>query len=881
MSTSTVVIDTSATHHDTTNGWSDDSDQSQDESSYYVPSIPFNQRLAALDPALYQGSGDDFCTEENYDQTSAYINHQLNIHGFSSNLQFIGADKHAASRIVTALYKILQQHLKDSEYKEEMDLNWRRLSQDYNTTLHNLNATKTQLEKAGRETDMLSARVAGLEDEVKAEAEKHRYTREELKSSKANLQYSKTQYAHESRKKEQEVNALKEKLQKSISRGQSFNSSSSTIPGGITILNPVPRSLYGKTHTNEAELLLKEVIEQQQTKENEVVEENEQLRRTLYTVQVELEGLLKKHSNLKNSSNNAYGLPFEMVKDRIETEIRDTLTLMSDQWDHRPSLEPVISPSEIVVRDQRIEDLQKEIEKLQLELEDSTLLVQGAQKMIDNLSSGNFLAGLQDLKLNVEGSDMTLQEIDEAEAKIRKQREDLAQERKKFTQACLDLGKEREELQRAKDEFEESKRTFRLDKVVDFLSFSPVKVPATRTLDVSPPPSVPAPAPAPTRGRAPPSPTPAMGANSRKRVATSPLPYFSTLNNGRSVRHKTKTTVIEVPDDDDNEDEHGVAVPEQGRVQEQWRRNQNTTSFDEDESLEEEQEDEQLVRTNNHSNNNNNKAHKATKDSFPTFGVPGMPRGTFGSTTVAGPARAGRHESPSQTTATVVVATPDGSSLKPTTTLGSSTPGRSGPSSTFTTSTPTPFVISFNDPSMSTPTPRSQTPRSQTPVTPVTSSSTVAAAAKSQPFNFTVTLPPNTTFKSLSSRPAASTSAPTSTAVVPSLSFNPRINNNDKDNRPSTTTASTTSSWSSVPAVATSAQLPSLNASVRMPSALTKAAAHLASRKAGITTAPSTSSSRSGTPLLSFTDTRRATESGPGSRSGSVPSSIFSRRPKA
>jgi hypothetical protein len=92
-----------------------------------------------------------------------------------------------------------------------------------------------------------------------------------------------------------------------------------------------------------------------------------------------------------------------MMRDRIETEIRDTLTLLTDQWNHRPSLEPAISPSELVVRDQRIQDLQKEIEKLQLELENSTLLVQGAQKMIDNLSGGNFLAGLQDLKLNVEG----------------------------------------------------------------------------------------------------------------------------------------------------------------------------------------------------------------------------------------------------------------------------------------------------------------------------------------------------------------------------------------------------------------------------------------------------------------------------------------------
>lgn len=474
---------------------------------------------------------------------------------------------------------------------------------------------------------------------------------------------------------------------------------------------------------------------------------------------------------------------------------------------------------------------------------------------------------------------MTLQEIDEAEAKIRKQREDLARERKKFTQACLDLGKEREELRRAKDEFEESKRTFRLDKVVDFLSFSPVKETATRALDVSPPPSVPVPAPAPTRGRAPvrapPSPTPAMGASSRKRIATSPLPYFSTLNNGRSVRPKTKTTVIEVPDDDDDEDEHGFAVPEQGRAQEQWRRNQNTALSDEDEQLEEE-EDEQLVRTNNH---NNNKVHKATKDSFPTFGVPGMPRGTFGST-VAVAAKASRLGSQSPTTTTSVVVTADGSSLKPTTTLGSSTPGRSGPSSTFTTSTPTPFVISFNDPSLSTP-----TPRPQTLVTPATSSMgsllTLAAAAKSQPFNFTATLPPNTTFKSLSSKPAASTSAPTSAAVVPTLSFNPRINNNDKNNRSSATIASTTLSSSSVPAVATSVQLPSLNASVRMPSALTKAAAHLASRKAGITAAPSTSNSRSGASLFSFTDTRRAAESGPDNRNGSVPSSIFSRRPKA
>lgn len=432
---------------------------------------------------------------------------------------------------------------------------------------------------------------------------------------------------------------------------------------------------------------------------------------------------------------------------------------------------------------------------------------------------------------------MTLQEIDEAEAKIRKQREDLAKERKKFTQACLTLGKEREELQQEKAEFEESKRTFRLDKVVDFLSFSPIKE-TTRSRDVSPSP------PAPARGRASaPSPTPAIGTNARKRVATSPLPFFSTLNDGRSVRAKTKTTVIEVPDDDDEEFEH--SVPEQGRVQEQWRHNQDAVA------VSDEDEEEQLVRT------NSNAYRQVRKESLPTFGVPGMPKSTFGST-VAAAARAGRPES--QTTTTSVVATADRSSLKPTTTLGSSTPGRSGPSSTFTTSTPTPFVISFSDPSLST-----QTPRPQTPATPATSStassSTLAAAAKSQPFNFTATIPLNTTFKSLSSRPAAATTPTSVPTAVPTITFNPRLNNNS---RPSTITPS---SSSSVPSVATRVQTPppisSLNASVRMPSALSKAAAHLASRKTGITPAAAQPTSSSAGDGDSFS------------------SSIFSRRPKA
>ncbi|KAF9895992.1 hypothetical protein BX616_008385, partial [Lobosporangium transversale] len=139
--------------------WQCDSDLDRNE-SFYVPNTSFTQKLTALDPSLYHGTGDDFSTEDNFDQTSAYINHQLSIYGFSSNLQFLKADKQNASRIVTALYKILQQHLKDTSHKEEMDLNWRRLSSDHDAAIQRLNTTKSQLEKAERETDILGGRVS-------------------------------------------------------------------------------------------------------------------------------------------------------------------------------------------------------------------------------------------------------------------------------------------------------------------------------------------------------------------------------------------------------------------------------------------------------------------------------------------------------------------------------------------------------------------------------------------------------------------------------------------------------------------------------------------------------------------------------------------------
>ncbi|KAG0237103.1 hypothetical protein BGW41_000271 [Actinomortierella wolfii] len=455
------------------------SDEDSDD-SYYVPSTPFSRRLAQVDPSLYQGNGDEFCTVENLAEASAYVNHQLSTFGFPSNLQFNSTDEKQAVAIVTTLYKVLQQHQKYVEYREEMDENYRRLSSDHDITVNNLTTTKARLEKSEREVDILTGRISMLEDELRSEVEKHKNTREELRACKGNLQYTKSQFVHESRKKEQEINGLRDKVQKAIN--DRFNRSNI----GITLLNPALRkgqsqhlpfqskSLSAQSGTptkTENELLLEEVVEQQRSKEAEIVAENEQLRKTLYTIHVELSKFLRNHVNSKNKDGllNGFALPFNMVKDKIEAEIRDQLTTLGDQWAHRPAPEPTISPTELLVRDQQIQELQKEIEKLELELANSTKLVQGAQTMIDNMTNSQLLNSIQQFKLLLEESDMTASELDEAQAKIQQQREELAKEREKFTQACLDLGRQREQLAKERAEFEASKRTFQLEEFLAYL----------------------------------------------------------------------------------------------------------------------------------------------------------------------------------------------------------------------------------------------------------------------------------------------------------------------------------------------------------------------------------------------------------------------------
>ncbi|KAF9985508.1 hypothetical protein BGZ65_010659 [Modicella reniformis] len=697
------------------NAWHEDDDvdldqeEEEEEEGYYIPNSTFMQELAAANPSMFQDIGVDFSTEENLDQTSAYINHQLGVHGFSSNLQFVNADKTSASRIVTTFYKIIQQHLKNVKYKEEMDLNWRRLSSDYDMTVQNLNTTRTQLEKAQREIAALGGRVTAQEEELRVETDKHRHSREELKAAKANLQYAKTQFTHEARKKEQELTALKDKLQKAVDR-----TTSASLPGGITILNPVPRTLYGKQQGNETELLLKEVIEQQQAKETEIVEENEQLRMTLYAIHVELENLIKKRSTLESSEATPYGLPFEMVKDKIETEIRDLLILFSNQWHHRPSRDQGISSSEVIVRDQMIEELQKDIQKLQLELEDSTLLVQGAQKMIDNLSSGNFLAGMQGFKLNVEESDMTLQEIDDAESKIQKQREDLVKERKMFTQACLDLGKQRQELEQAKRDFEENKMSFRLDKVMSLLSSPRLE---QRTSDRTP-----VRTPDRTPDRTPSFSPPRFSEGlSKKRVATSPL--SSCISDGRFVRAKTRTTVIEIPDDDSDDFQHSKSGAA-GRL------------FDQDdnevEAEEEEEEEEEVLIRRHHQRTN------VLPSSSSSLGLEDLSRSHHGPVVGAEHERPGtgtvsstrRAATPSETTATK-------SSASPSTSRSATTTAAAASSRTKAPATPGFSLFSRSTTSSAATTASKPPPSSKTSsFLSRAAKPTLASSSKSSSFNF-------------------------------------------------------------------------------------------------------------------------------------------------
>ncbi|KAL1923021.1 uncharacterized protein VTP21DRAFT_9397 [Calcarisporiella thermophila] len=453
------------------------------ELSYFEPSTPYQAKVG--NASFYSDmTSPDFCSGDNLSATGDYINHQLATRGFPSPLNFLNPTKEGSARIINCLFSLLNKQQRDSEQKEEVSDNLRRLQSEHEVLQSNHNGLKVKLEQAEREAAMLRARLENAEKAHKAEVEKHKVTKQELLAAKSNLQFAKTQFAHELRKRELNFNKLKDRVQKLTN--EKYKASKITI----TLANPASRPTVRRQAGEESYDLHNEALEALSERENVLIDENDILRNLLLELYQEIEILLRGEAakegrileklepaedslGKKMEASRLFKLPIHMAGTRMEERVRELLSTLREEWNHRPSSDPVVDPAELERKDQEIAEYLEEARQLSAELDQLKYVAEERKKVIDHFMEGKFFDEAAEKHLNSSTNEITMVEYDEQKSELERARVQLQAERRKFTEETIRMAKERAAMRAEREALEEEKRALKTQLLLKSLPDTP------------------------------------------------------------------------------------------------------------------------------------------------------------------------------------------------------------------------------------------------------------------------------------------------------------------------------------------------------------------------------------------------------------------------
>ncbi|POG74225.1 hypothetical protein GLOIN_2v1771651 [Rhizophagus irregularis DAOM 181602=DAOM 197198] len=333
-----------------------------------------------------------------------YVNQKLDFFGYPAPLNFFDSkDDNSVKKIVECVLSLLQDHQREFGVREELDDRHRRLQSDYDIACLSNKGLKGKIEVNEREINKLTLRLIKMEDELKDEWEMHKLTRDELAKTKSNLQYTKTQAAHDVKKREMEYTRFREKMQKLL------NDSYRKAKIGLQIVNPAPKpskllsnasniehGLPIKTGASEAEEeespvdaeMFKQIVADAEAREKELLQENSKLRKLLFDVQNHISTFIESQAEHEATIDSAlidlqtpdsynpktarFNLPFEMFANNVEEEIKELLLALKHEWNNRPNMITEYETKEEENRQLQMEIETKEEENRQLQMEIET-----------------------------------------------------------------------------------------------------------------------------------------------------------------------------------------------------------------------------------------------------------------------------------------------------------------------------------------------------------------------------------------------------------------------------------------------------------------------------------------------------------------------------
>ncbi|KAH9608651.1 hypothetical protein KSS87_018247 [Heliosperma pusillum] len=289
----------------------------------------------------------NFADVDNLEHCIKYLNQTLVTFGFSASLDLFANDPVSVARTCNCIYSLLQQRQRDIEFRESTNDQRQRLNSDITRLEAKVERLESLIVTKDKEIATITRTEAKAKAALKAQVEKLQQERDEFQRMVIGHQQVKVQQLHEMKKKEKEYIKLQERL------NQLVNEKKKESKSGMEIMNLLQKegrqrgTWNGKKTDND---FYKKIVDAYEAKNQELMQENTDLRALLRTTQEDMRGFLngsngsskpslttneKIENDLSHSpfggKTDVFDLPFHMARVQIEENLRTKMASIKER----------------------------------------------------------------------------------------------------------------------------------------------------------------------------------------------------------------------------------------------------------------------------------------------------------------------------------------------------------------------------------------------------------------------------------------------------------------------------------------------------------------------------------------------------------------------
>ncbi|KAF8892175.1 Afadin and alpha-actinin-binding-domain-containing protein [Infundibulicybe gibba] len=410
-----------------------------------------------------------------------FINAQLVAHGFVSSpgISLEGISRSDSEVVIKCLLGMLSQRTEDMSRTEGLTTKLRTLSYDHERLVSMHSASVEKAANAEREMNLHKSRLATGSRSLQTSEAAHRHTTAELQRTRTSLQAIRSTQQSELRKREKEIERMSEKW----SRLADCQAKLTTTPSGMYCANIA--IVDGAEFIGKGQGYLEVALQEAERSRRELNEENIKLKKLALSTINDIQSIIYE-VQCSNSMANEEPTPFTLtslfVLDHPSGIPNGKFTAVLD--DLRHALHEISSNRTTMATsntkltrnsDGEIESLQNIITELQTKLEtsqqQSITHTSETQALFDQFAKDHRIISDDVGELSVELLSAPLRDIEKE--RLDGMKKQLDDERQKFTEAAIKLGKERAALEAERVKMLDERRTWQVEMMLADLPPTP------------------------------------------------------------------------------------------------------------------------------------------------------------------------------------------------------------------------------------------------------------------------------------------------------------------------------------------------------------------------------------------------------------------------